>query len=89
MCFNLGFYYWEKVAEKLGIETDWRRVNPTVKLVSAFAERKDCTISKLIEASQEAGLPLLASELDKRFLQGSSAGECEIGERFVGAATLV
>ena len=70
MCFNLEFYYWKKFAEKFGIKTDGRRVNPTVKLVSAFAERKDNTISKLIEASQEAGLPLLTSELDKR-----SAGE--------------
>ena len=67
----LGFNYGEKVAEKLGFETDLWRVNPTDKLLSAFSERKDSTISKLIEASQEAGLPLLASELEKRFLQGS------------------
>ena len=67
----LGFNYGEKVAEKLGFETDRWRVNPTDKLLSAFSERKDSTISKLIEASQEAGLPLLASELEKRFLQGS------------------
>ena len=67
--FNSGFYDWEKVAEKLGSETDRWRVNPTDKLLSAFAERKDSTIR--IGASQEAGLPLLASELDKRFLQGS------------------
>ena len=67
----LGFNYGEKVAEKLGFETDRWRVNPTDQLLSAFSERKDSTISKLIEASQEAGLPRLASELEKRFLQGS------------------
>ena len=86
-CFNSGFYYWEKVAEKLGVETDRWRVNPTDKLLSAFAERKDSTIRKLIGASQEAGLPLLASELDKRFLQGVDT--CDIGERFVGAGAFV
>ena len=42
-----------KVAEKLGLERDQWRVNPTDKLnlLSAFAERKDSTIRKLIEAS--------------------------------------
>ena len=40
------------------------------KLLSAFAERKDSTIRKLIEVLQETGLTLLASELEKRFLRG-------------------
>ena len=88
-CFNSGFYNWEKVAEKLGLVRDQWRVNPSEKLnlLSAFAERKDSTIRKLIEASQEAGLPLLASELDKRFLRGVDT--CEVGERFVGAGAFV
>ena len=71
MCFNLGFHYWEKLKEKPGFKTDWLlKVSPTVKLLSAFAERKDSTISKLIEVFQETGLTLLASELEKRFLRG-------------------
>ena len=52
-CFNSGFYNWKKFADALGLERDELRVNPTDKLnlLSAFAERKDSTIRKLIEAS--------------------------------------
>ncbi|CAH3018846.1 unnamed protein product [Porites evermanni] len=67
-----GFCYWEKVAEKLGLQIhryrQWRRAdNPTVKLLTALAEDEESTIRKLIKASQEAGLTLFAKELGKRF----------------------
>ena len=48
----------------------WRRSgvrNPTDNLLTAFAEKRESTIRKLIEASEEAGLTLFASELENRF----------------------
>ena len=41
--------------------------NPTDNLLTAFAEKRESTIRKLIEASEEAGLTLFASELENRF----------------------
>ena len=46
-CFNLGFNY-EKLAEKLGFETDRWRVSPNYFQMTAFAEMKDSTISTSI-----------------------------------------
>ena len=62
-----------KVGEKLGLKDrcrQWRGRgvrNPTENLLTAFAEKRESTIRKLIEASEEAGLTLFASELENRF----------------------
>ena len=62
-----------KVGEKLGLKDrcrQWRGRgvrNPTDNLLTAFAEKRESTIRKLIEASEEAGLTLFASELENRF----------------------
>lgn len=70
--FHLGFSYWLKVGENLGLKNrcrQWLRrvVNPTDNLLKAFAEKRESTIRKLIEASEKAGLTLFASELENRF----------------------
>lgn len=41
--------------------------NPTDNLLTAFAEKRESTIRKLIEASDKSGLTLFASELENRF----------------------
>ena len=99
-----------KVGEKLGLKDrcrQWRGRgvrNPTENLLTAFAEKRESTIRKLIEASEEAGLTLFASEFENRFSLKESGSEenvpdalsagltpviCEIEERFVDDETLV
>ena len=51
--------------------------NPTDNLLTAFDEKRESTVRKLIEASEEAALTLFASELENRFSPKDNQGGSE------------
>ena len=73
--FNLGYYHYQSVSEKLGFKQDeirqWSQFadNPAEKFLAAFGEMKNGTILMLIDASTKVELTLFASELEEKFSQ--------------------
>ena len=78
------------VAEKLTLKDasrDWERAeNPAEKLLSAYGEKDGSTIRNLIKALKEAGLTLLAGQLEEKF---TNTNEQERGEEPEITATWV
>ena len=68
---NLGYFYWQSVAEELGFQNESRgwegAQNPIESLLKAFGEKEGSTIRGLIEAIRKAGLTLCASQLEDKF----------------------
>ena len=78
--FNLGYYHYQLVSEKLGfLQEDirqWSRFdNPAEKFLAAFGEMEHGTILKLIEASKQVGLTLFATKLEEKFSQANHYSE--------------
>ena len=73
--FNLGYYHYQSVSEKLGFKQDeirqWSQFadNPAEKFLAAFGEMKNGTILMLIDAAKKVELTLFASELEEKFSQ--------------------
>ena len=71
---NLGYYHCQLVAEKLGFLPEdirqWSRFDkPAEKFLTAFGEKENCTILKLVDASKRVGLILFARKLEEKFSQ--------------------
>ena len=68
---NLGYFYWQSVAEELGFQNESRgwegAQNPIESLLKAFGEKEGSTIRGLIEATRKAGLMHFASQLEDKF----------------------
>ena len=70
---NLGYYHYQLVSEKLGFlkeSRQWSRFdNPAEKFLTAFGEKENGTILKLVDASKQVGLTLFARTLEEKFSQ--------------------
>ena len=68
---NLGYFYWQSVAEELGFKDESRgwegAQNPIENLLKAFGEKEGSTIRGLIEATRRAGLTHCASQWERKF----------------------
>ena len=78
--FNLGYYHYESVSEKLGFLPEdirqWIRFdNPTEKFLAALGEKEHGTILMLIEASKQVELTLFATKLEEKFSQANHCSE--------------
>ena len=77
--FNLGYYHYQLVSEKLGFlqeSRQWSRFdNPAEKFLTAFGEKENGTILKLVDASKQVGLTLFARKLEEKFGQTNQSRE--------------
>ena len=68
---NLGYFYWQSVAEELGFQNESRgwegAQNPIESLLKAFGEKEGSTIRGLIEATRRAELTHCASQWERKF----------------------
>ena len=76
---QLGYYHYQLVSEKLGFlqeSRQWSRFdNPAEKFLTAFGEKENGTILKLVDASKQVGLTLFARKLEEKFGQTNQSRE--------------
>ncbi|CAH3171700.1 unnamed protein product [Porites lobata] len=74
-----GYYHYQLVSENLGFlqeSRQWSRFdNPAEKFLTAFGEKENGTILKLVDASKQVGLTLFARKLEEKFGQTNQSRE--------------
>ena len=78
----LGFFYWERTAEKVGLGAEsraWKGLdNPTESFLRSYGEKAGSTVTTLIEALREDGLTHFADQIETAFSSTSQDhGETE------------